>query len=67
MAIAGQALDLAGTYGVLSLFGVLPAAAVWSQRSADNQQFSAFRVSFLQSTTGTTATHIWKMASLRDV
>ncbi|KAK9908807.1 hypothetical protein WJX75_003150 [Coccomyxa subellipsoidea] len=38
-----KALDLAGTYGVLSLFGVLPAAAVWSQRSADNQQFSAFR------------------------
>ncbi len=39
----GQALDLAGTYGVLSLFGVLPAAAVWSQRSS-NTQFSGYKV-----------------------
>ncbi|CAL8461729.1 g1260 [Coccomyxa elongata] len=36
-----KALDLAGTYGVLSLFGLLPAAAVWSRRSSN--QFSAFR------------------------
>ncbi|EIE25275.1 aromatic amino acid permease [Coccomyxa subellipsoidea C-169] len=37
-----KALDLAGTYGVLSLFGVLPAAAVWSQRSS-NTQFSGYK------------------------
>ena len=27
-----QALDKAGTYGVMVLFGVLPAAMVWSER-----------------------------------
>ncbi len=41
---AWQALDLAGTYGVLSLFGVLPAASVWSQRYGGQSSFSAFKV-----------------------
>ena len=27
-----DALDFAGTYGVLSLFGILPCAMVWSER-----------------------------------
>lgn len=38
-----QALDVAGTYGVLSLFGILPAAAVWSQRYGRPNGFSDYR------------------------
>ena len=39
-----QALDFAGTYGVLSLFGLIPAASVWSQRYGSNTRMAAFRV-----------------------
>ena len=39
-----QALDFAGTYGVLSLFGLIPAASVWSQRYGANTRTAAFRV-----------------------
>ena len=39
-----QALDFAGTYGVLSLFGLIPAASVWSQRYGANTRMAAFRV-----------------------
>ena len=38
-----QALDVAGTYGVLSLFGILPAASVWSQRYGRPNGFSQYR------------------------
>ncbi|XP_020108503.1 uncharacterized protein LOC109724183 [Ananas comosus] len=33
-----KALDFAGTYGVLVLFGVLPAAMSWSERYSDSSQ-----------------------------
>ena len=39
-----QALDFAGTYGVLTLFGLIPAASVWSQRYHNNNRLPAFRV-----------------------
>ena len=39
-----QALDFAGTYGVLTLFGLIPAASVWSQRYHNNDRLPAFRV-----------------------
>jgi tyrosine-specific transport protein len=38
-----QALDVAGTYGVLSLFGILPAASAWSQRYGRPDSFSTYR------------------------
>ena len=38
-----QALDVAGTYGVLSLFGILPAASAWSQRYGKDNNFSGIR------------------------
>ncbi|CAK0749359.1 hypothetical protein CVIRNUC_001904 [Coccomyxa viridis] len=38
-----KALDFAGTYGVLSLFGLIPAASVWSQRYGSNTRMAAFR------------------------
>jgi len=41
-----QALDFAGTYGVLSLFGLVPAAAVWSQRYGNNNRMAAYMVRF---------------------
>ncbi|KAL6340696.1 hypothetical protein AAG906_014386 [Vitis piasezkii] len=33
-----KALDFAGTYGVLVLFGILPAAMSWSDRSSSSEQ-----------------------------
>ncbi|CAL5222535.1 g4910 [Coccomyxa viridis] len=38
-----KALDFAGTYGVLTLFGLVPAASVWSQRYNNNNRLAAFR------------------------
>ena len=38
-----QALDVAGTYGVLSLFGILPAASAWSQRYGKDSSFAGIR------------------------
>ena len=34
---------MAGTYGVLSLFGILPAASAWSQRYGKEASFSGVR------------------------
>ena len=46
---AVQALDFAGTYGVLTLFGLIPAASVWSQRYGNNNRMTPFKVKRMSS------------------
>lgn len=46
---AVQALDFAGTYGVLTLFGLIPAASVWSQRYGNNNRMTPFKVKHMSS------------------
>ncbi len=42
-----QALDAAGTFGVLVLFGALPAAMVWSERYGANENTGLYPLRFL--------------------